>query len=358
MPGWYVHMEAAHDTARAMRDGDIPARLPHQPAEAKDIGEHCHTWRNYLALGSLGPGPVLPAARLQEHDRPGDPPGRPVGLDVWEVVDGEFVSKWEKWIDPISTNNSQLASQLTGGLSTQLAQVLDELTSAILSAFKGLARRDGRLVRRADVRRAAGFGDDAFYWSDMFHYRKTYQFPFVLFQQAQAALAAAAPTTSARTLRPGSPSRSAGCRTAPPTSPGTRSPTPSPVAPTATTGSVTTSSRTTWTPRTTSPATPAPCMPSTAPPRCTSGWRSATATTPPTTDGTTPRPTTTGPASRHTTTGTGPLRRRTGIPSSIWTPAPARPPHQRPARRDAATSMARTGRTSSCRTRRSRRPTR
>ena len=51
MPGWYVHMEAAHDTARAMRDGVIPPGFAISAAEAKDIGEHCHTWRNYLALG-------------------------------------------------------------------------------------------------------------------------------------------------------------------------------------------------------------------------------------------------------------------------------------------------------------------
>ena len=40
-----------------------------------------------------------------------------------------------------------------------------------------------------------GYGDDAFYWSDVFHYRRTYQFPFVLYQQAQDALASATTDT-------------------------------------------------------------------------------------------------------------------------------------------------------------------
>ena len=191
MPGWYVHMEAAHDTARAMRDGVIPPGFAISAAEAKDIGEHCHTWRNYLALGSLGPDLFY---LLPDFKNTTGQVIRQVvqwALDVWEVVDGEFVSKWEKWIDPISTNNSQLASQLTGGLSTQLAQVLDELTSAILSAFKGLLAQMGDWFGVLTSGVPQGFGDDAFYWSDMFHYRKTYQFPFVLFQQAQAALASA-----------------------------------------------------------------------------------------------------------------------------------------------------------------------
>ncbi len=192
MPGWYVHLEAAHDTARAMREGTIPPGFAISAGEAKQIGEHCHTWRNYLALGSLGPDLFY---LLPDFKNTTGQVIRQVvqwALDVWEVIDGEFVSKWEKWIDPISTNNSQLASQLTGGLSTQLAQVLDELIAAIMSAFKGLLAEMGDWFGVLTSGVPQGFGDDAFYWSDMFHYRKTYQFPFVLFQQAQAALAAAA----------------------------------------------------------------------------------------------------------------------------------------------------------------------
>ncbi len=191
MPGWYVHLEAAHDTARALRDGNVPPGFAVSPAEAQIIGEHCHTWRNYLALGSLGPDLfyLLPDFK----DTAGQVIRQVVmwALDVWEVIDAEFVAKWEKWIDPISTNNAQLASQLTGGLSTQLAQVLDELTQSILSAFKGLLAQMGDWFGVLTSGVPQGYGDDAFYWSDIFHYRRTYQFPFVLFSQAQEALAAA-----------------------------------------------------------------------------------------------------------------------------------------------------------------------
>ena len=55
MPGWYVHLEAAHDTARLLRDGTVPPGFAVSEPEARVIGEHCHTWRNYLALGALGP---------------------------------------------------------------------------------------------------------------------------------------------------------------------------------------------------------------------------------------------------------------------------------------------------------------
>ena len=195
MPGWYVHMEAAHETGRKLRAGDIPAGFAISAAQARDIGEHCHTWRNYLALGALGPDLFY---LLPDFANTRGTVIRQVvqwALDVWEVVDAEFMSKWEHWIDPISTNTSQLASQLTGGLSNQLAQVLDELVSAIMSAFQGLLAQMGDWFGVLTSGVPQGYGDDAFYWSDAFHYRRTYQFPFVLFQQAQDALASATTDT-------------------------------------------------------------------------------------------------------------------------------------------------------------------
>src|SRR5680860_1921588 len=112
-------------------------------------------------------------------------------LDVWEEIDSEFIGKWEKWISPISTNSSQLASQLTGGLSNQLAQVLEEVTTAIMTAFKGLLAQMGDWFGVLTSGVPQAFGNEAFYWSDVFHYRRTYQFPFVLFKQASDARAAA-----------------------------------------------------------------------------------------------------------------------------------------------------------------------
>jgi hypothetical protein len=40
MPGWYVHVEAAHDTARRLRDGDVPPTFPITAAQGQVIGEH------------------------------------------------------------------------------------------------------------------------------------------------------------------------------------------------------------------------------------------------------------------------------------------------------------------------------
>ena len=112
-------------------------------------------------------------------------------LNVWDVIDSQFVAKWENWIGPISTNAEQLSSQLQGGLNQQLAQVLDSMTAAIMSAFQGLLAQMGDWFGLLTSGVPQGYGDDAFYWSDVFHYRRTFQFPFVLFQNARAALDAA-----------------------------------------------------------------------------------------------------------------------------------------------------------------------
>src|SRR5665647_3270701 len=132
MPGWYVHMQAAQDTSERLRAGTVPPNLPISASEAQALGKVCHTWRNYLALGSLGPDVFY---LLPDFSNTRGCVLRQVvkwALDVWKQIDSEFIGKWEKWIGPISTNSSQLASQLTGGLSNQLAQVLDELTTAIM----------------------------------------------------------------------------------------------------------------------------------------------------------------------------------------------------------------------------------
>ena len=104
-------------------------------------------------------------------------------LDVWAEIDAEFVSKWDKWIGPVSTNASQLASQLTGGLAAQLGQILTELGAAIMTAFQGLLATMGDWFGVLTSGPPQAYDDDAFYWSDMFHYRRTYRFPFVLFRR-------------------------------------------------------------------------------------------------------------------------------------------------------------------------------
>ena len=55
MPGWYVHMEAAAITAERLRAANLPTAFPVDAVEMQELGEICRKWRNYLAVGALGP---------------------------------------------------------------------------------------------------------------------------------------------------------------------------------------------------------------------------------------------------------------------------------------------------------------
>jgi hypothetical protein len=196
MPAWYVHMEAARQIAERLRQGEIPPGFPIGDDEARDLGEICHTWRNYLALGAVGPDLfyLMPDFAARENGVLQGPQLRDVvafALETWGSLDESFVEKWEKWIAPVSTDAAQLASQLTGGLANQYADILNDFSKALFKAFEGILARFGDVFGALSSGPPQAFPNAAFYWADIFHYRNTYQFPFVLFQQAHAALDAA-----------------------------------------------------------------------------------------------------------------------------------------------------------------------
>jgi Zinc dependent phospholipase C len=192
MPAWYVHMESARRTALRLEAGQVPANFPIDVADAEQIGAICHRWRNYLAVGAIGPDLfyMLPD---YANDKNGDKKGATIReivgwvIGLWDSLD-PYITLWEKTFGAVSTNNAQLASQLTGGLSTEISDILTELSSAITKAFEGLLASSGDIFGIFSSGPPQAYKNDAFYWADIFHYRRTYQFPFVLYQTARRAL--------------------------------------------------------------------------------------------------------------------------------------------------------------------------
>lgn len=191
MPGWYIHMEAAKLAADRLRAADVPPALGMDPTEARRLGELCHTWRNYLAVGALGPDLfyLLPDYKA------------PVGstlmhtvtwlLDTWEVIDDSVVGPYEDWFGSQSANDADLTNGLTSGLSGQIAAAMDQISGAMWSALEGLVTRFHDLFGILTSGPPQGVAESAFYWSDMTHYRRTYEVPRVMFENARAAEIAA-----------------------------------------------------------------------------------------------------------------------------------------------------------------------
>lgn len=195
MPGWYVHMEAAKQTAQRLRDGDVPPNFPIDIASARKLGDICYRWRNYLAVGSLGPDLFY---LLPDFSNTKGVVIRNVMrwvVDVWKEVDDIFFERLDHWLGPIGTNDAQLSSQLTGGLSHQLGNVLSDLAASAGRAILGLVGTMGDWFGLLTSGVPQGVKTNAFYWSDVFHYRRTYQFPYTLYRQASHALAKASNDT-------------------------------------------------------------------------------------------------------------------------------------------------------------------
>jgi hypothetical protein len=183
MPGWYVHMEVANRALQELGSGHLSEPSAHfqAPWDAQALSEICYRWRNYYALGAIGPDLfyLLPDFKGQS----GDFIRRAIGavLDLWESVD-PYISKYGSDIFGVrGGNNEDLINAITGGLYKDFSDTRAMIKSAIRHWVVGwLARSyDWFAVFGSGVPR--GYADSGFYWSDMFHYRATSDFPRVMF---------------------------------------------------------------------------------------------------------------------------------------------------------------------------------
>lgn len=183
MPSWYVHMQAAAQTMESLKAG-VPAGSPLSQAEADALFEAAHTHRNYLAAGALGPDLffLLP-------DFKGD-----VGkgllnlvdfvLNTWQVYDDNVGTQWERWMAPVLDEAHQIADHLSLGMLGEASMALDLTISGIENVTLGIAAQLEDVFGQMTSGTQTGYADSGFFWSDMFHYRKTYQFARRLYANA------------------------------------------------------------------------------------------------------------------------------------------------------------------------------
>jgi hypothetical protein len=191
MPGWYIHMQAAQLTAQRLQVGDVPPELELDPHTAQEYGSICHRWRNFLAVGSIGPDMFY---LLPDFHAPfGNFVFNLVKTvsDLWENIDELFIAPWEEYMGPVGANDADLKNALTLGLNNQIAQAMDEVNGVVSNVWETILTRmvDVFGILTSGVPR--GLGETAFYWSDMFHYRDTYAFPQELFKLANEDLESA-----------------------------------------------------------------------------------------------------------------------------------------------------------------------
>jgi Zinc dependent phospholipase C len=183
MPSWYVHIQAAAETLERLSTG-VPTGSPLTAAEAVQFHMAGHTHRNYLAAGALGPDLFFLLPDFKGDLGTGLLKLVRFALGAWKVADEAFVEQWEKWMTPVLDDGHQLADSISGGMLGEIGQVHNLIGGAMSNLAEGLAFQLGDLFGLMTSGTQAGYEDSAFFWSDMFHYRKTYRFARTLYKNA------------------------------------------------------------------------------------------------------------------------------------------------------------------------------
>jgi hypothetical protein len=184
VPGWFIHLEVARRIAQILPiivndafngPGPSPQEL------ATYIQEH----PNYYALGAIGPDLFffLPDFKGRRGNMIAE--AAKWVIKKFDLIDKNVITPWEDKFAPISEDQNELVSRLTGGLSDELAKLSNYATGIVLEAIYDLLS-----VAYPDWFGLLGcgpggaFDDTLFFWSDMFHYRRTNEFACDLFQRA------------------------------------------------------------------------------------------------------------------------------------------------------------------------------
>ena len=195
MPGWYIHIEAAKQAVNRLRAGDISPDFPKMgfptsADRAKQLGAVAYKWRNYLAWGAIGPDIfyLLPDFRPSKLF-----PNLPNDLmsivnwvlREWDQLDKQFIGPWDSYAAPAVRGVGDILNQMSGGVIREIGEALKELSKAYQDLILDLVAHlwDWFGIFSSGV--PDGLSENEFFWSDIFHYRKTYKFARALWINAR-----------------------------------------------------------------------------------------------------------------------------------------------------------------------------
>lgn len=195
MPGPYIHISAMRNAAERLGKGRYrPAagergRIdPSWPgASMGAVAELIQKHPNFASLGAIGPDLffLLPDFR----DKNGIVLSS-VLTKVLQFLEGlydtldPYVTKWEKYLGPISEDTAEEISRLTGGLSESVGNITGELASILITALEDFVTKQHDWFGEFSLGLNQGLDEQLYFWSDMLHYRGTGQFGRALLQNA------------------------------------------------------------------------------------------------------------------------------------------------------------------------------
>lgn len=188
MPGWFIHMDVARKALSTLSTNPRAAPLfASDGLSAAQVQSIATANPTYAALGAIGPDIFF----LFPDFKP------PAGTYIWgasntikaiyEKWDDLFLGPWEDQIGPVADNLSDEVDAVTGGLASQLSDILSRAFSFILDTVVVLGVRNYDVFGLLSSGVPSGYDEQVFFWNDMFHYRKTYDFARALWRRADAA---------------------------------------------------------------------------------------------------------------------------------------------------------------------------
>jgi hypothetical protein len=185
MPGWYIHLDLARKAFLSLDSSSAAPLFGTGGVSVTDINNILRPEnRAYAALGAIGPDIFF----FLPDFKP------PFGQPLWGVAnwvrekytewDEKFLLPYEFYILPDALNAADIANALTGGLSKEISDIFTAGFQLILDMALSLLFRQYDFFGLLGSGVPQGYDEKTFFWSDMFHYRKTYEFAQHLWTQA------------------------------------------------------------------------------------------------------------------------------------------------------------------------------
>jgi hypothetical protein len=151
------------------------------PAEIHRIlNENSH----YAALGAIGPDLFYFMGDFRKYSK--ELTELVNFLDeAYAKLDDWFLSKWEKYMGPVSEDFEELISRLTGDLSSVVGEIVGSIGSIFTQLIINYIAYSEDWWKFTSLGHNAGIDNKDFFWADMLHYRKTATYAHVLWQKAE-----------------------------------------------------------------------------------------------------------------------------------------------------------------------------
>ncbi len=195
MPLPYIHISAMRHVAADL------ANKGYQPVASDRInpkwdgfdiiqsGKLLTQYSNFASLGAIGPDLLafIPDFKDKYGVRTSSILTHVIKTldDLYETFD-PFITKWEKYLGPISEDTAEEMSRLTGGLSETIGDITGELGSITITELEDTFIQVHDWWGFFSLGLNSGYDEQAFTWLDMLHYRETGSFARTLWNAADS----------------------------------------------------------------------------------------------------------------------------------------------------------------------------